>query len=271
MNGEFDELTQKRRKWVEANQENGFDEGIKRLLTDLYPDNAHFIYELLQNAEDAGATTVEFKLDDSRLEFGHDGKRLFSLTDVDSITSIGVSTKRNDPTSIGKFGVGFKAVFAYTNTPEVHSGDYHFRIDDLVVPTAIGMQATAGLELATRFSFPFNNPNKQIKQARNEIEAGLIRLGDNTLLFLRHIHCIRYVLPNSGHGLLFREDGIGGEITIVNRSPSDDTQSHWLRYEKEVAVIDEDGITKTCRIGIAYLLAEEEDKNLNPCSLAAPG
>jgi len=48
-------LTNKRRKWVEANRENGFEEGIVNLLTELYPDNAHFIYELLQNAEDTGA------------------------------------------------------------------------------------------------------------------------------------------------------------------------------------------------------------------------
>ena len=121
MNDEFQQLTIKRSKWVEANQENGFDEGIKRLLTDLYPDNAHFIYELLQNAEDAGASSVKFILNDDRLEFSHDGGRLFSIKDVESITSIGNSTKRDDPTSIGKFGVGFKAVFAYTNTPQVHS------------------------------------------------------------------------------------------------------------------------------------------------------
>ena len=56
----LEELRQKRLKWVEANRENGFDDGIRRLLTELYPDNAHFIYELLQNAEDARATEVRF-------------------------------------------------------------------------------------------------------------------------------------------------------------------------------------------------------------------
>jgi len=52
----LDELYEKRLNWVKANRENGFEDGIKRLLTELYPDNAHFIYELLQNAEDPGAT-----------------------------------------------------------------------------------------------------------------------------------------------------------------------------------------------------------------------
>ena len=30
--------------------------GIRRIVEDLYPDTAHFIYELLQNAEDTGAS-----------------------------------------------------------------------------------------------------------------------------------------------------------------------------------------------------------------------
>ena len=79
---------------------------------------------LLQNAEDTTANTVRFTLSNEDIRFEHNGARFFNLKDVESITSIGVSTKRNDPTNIGKFGVGFKAVFAYTNTPEIHSGEF---------------------------------------------------------------------------------------------------------------------------------------------------
>src|SRR5690625_2406740 len=99
MPGSFDQLRKQRLDWVEANKINRFDTGIKRLLTDLYPDNAHFIYELLQNAEDAGATTVRFTLSDSEIEFEHDGSKVFRLKDVEAITSIGESTKHDDPTS----------------------------------------------------------------------------------------------------------------------------------------------------------------------------
>ncbi len=34
--------------------------GIRKTVEELYPDSAHFIYELLQNAEDTGATKVNF-------------------------------------------------------------------------------------------------------------------------------------------------------------------------------------------------------------------
>ena len=154
------ELQWDRLDWIKASRKNKFDDGIKRLLKDLYPDNAHFIYELLQNAEDAQATEVRFILKEDGVEFEHNGDRLFSIEDVKAITSIGVSAKKDDPTNIGKFGVGFKAVFAYTETPEVASGEFHFRIRDLVVPDTDGLAHCDLGEKETRFSFPFNNPQK---------------------------------------------------------------------------------------------------------------
>ena len=36
--------------------------GIRRIVEDLYPDTAHFIYELLQNAEDTQASEAVFVL-----------------------------------------------------------------------------------------------------------------------------------------------------------------------------------------------------------------
>ena len=256
----LEELRQKRRKWIEANRENNFEEGIKRLLTDLYPDNAHFVYELLQNAEDPRASIVRFTLTGEAVEFEHNGERLFDLRDVESITSIGASTKRDDHTSIGKFGVGFKAVFAYTHTPEIHSGEIHFRIHDLVLPETNGINKPNMGDRETRFTFPFNHPTKRTAQATAEVERTLRALGDNTLLFLTHIRIIEYLLPDGSLGSLERVDHEGGRIEIRARHPGGkDTVSHWLRFQKDVEVIDEDGKTKTCRIAIAYRLVEDED------------
>ena len=52
--------------------------GMKRILADFYPDNAHFIYELLQNAEDTYATKITFELKNDRLIYKHNGKRTFT-------------------------------------------------------------------------------------------------------------------------------------------------------------------------------------------------
>ncbi len=256
----LEELRKKRLKWVEANRENGFEDGIKHLLADLYPDNAHFIYELLQNAEDAKATEVRFILKEDGVEFEHNGGRLFSDEDVEAITSIGISTKKDDPTNIGKFGVGFKAVFAYTETPEVASGEFHFRIRDLVVPDTNGLAHCDLGEKETRFSFPFNNPEKAREKARDEIERNLRRLNESTLLFLNNIRKIEYLLPDSPPGFLERRETDGNRIKILIEHPEDseETSVFFLRFEKEVVVNDEDDKPKSCRIAIAFGLEKPE-------------
>ena len=47
----------------------GIESGLKKLLTELYPDKAHFIFELMQNAEDENASTVCFTLNADGLQF----------------------------------------------------------------------------------------------------------------------------------------------------------------------------------------------------------
>ena len=104
----FEELKEKRQKFIDAAEENNALQGLVSLLTELYPDEAHFIYELLQNAEDAQASEVCFQLYKNGLVFKHNGQKQFTLEDVEAITNIGHGTKKDDPTTIGKFGVGFK-------------------------------------------------------------------------------------------------------------------------------------------------------------------
>src|SRR6266571_417883 len=112
-----------------------------RLIAGLYADRTHFIYELLQNAEDAlarrplwgGSRAVRFTLSQDSLRVTHWGKP-FDNRDVEGICSIGESTK--ELTDIGRFGIGFKSVYAFTDRPEVHSGSEDFAIEDFVFPTA---------------------------------------------------------------------------------------------------------------------------------------
>jgi hypothetical protein len=260
-------ITEKRKKWVEANRENGFDVGLKRLLTDLYPDNAHFIYELLQNAEDAQANEVRFILHEDRTEFEHDGKRLFSHKDVEAITSIGFSTKRDDATRIGKFGVGFKAVFAYTETPQVESGEFCFKICDMVVPEPYGFSRSQSAAKQTRFILPFDSPKKTPEQARNEIERLLKALGATTLLFLTHIRKIEYFLPDSTMGYIERI-GLGAnrfEIRVQLPHELAPAPTWFLKFDKDVKVEEveagaESPKEKICRIAVVFGLNKVEAK-----------
>ena len=61
----------------------------------LYTDKSHFVYELLQNAEDAGATQIRFVQYEDRLEVLHDGHP-FSVKNLQGLCDIGKSDKTDD-------------------------------------------------------------------------------------------------------------------------------------------------------------------------------
>ena len=259
---ELEQLIQKRKNLIKAHQENDFTDGIHALLTDLYPDTAHFIYELLQNAEDMNATVVRFVLDTNGIDFEHNGiKRLFNVADIDAITNIGHNRqKKDDPTSIGKFGVGFKAVFAYTSTPIIHSGDYHFKIIDYFVPEFQGVKKVSTTDRKgvpwTKFSFPFNNPKKPASVAYEECLEGLKALDSSAILFLQSIRKIEYRLPSGDYGYVERIDQASYHVTVVYQRPTaqKESTSKWLRFHKLVDITDDQGKQKKLSIAVAFAL-----------------
>ena len=114
----------------------------KMILSGMYADRTHFIYELLQNAEDAlrrrrdwnGKRAVKFVLSDTVLRVSHFG---IPFTEGDVCSICGIAESEKDITSIGRFGIGFKFVYAFTDCPEIHSGDEHFAIESFVWPKGI--------------------------------------------------------------------------------------------------------------------------------------
>lgn len=119
----------------------------KVLLADSYKESTHFLYELLQNAEDSSERRymksktentfyAKIELYEDRLEFRHNGDP-FDLKDVEGICGIVNTTKTEERGMIGKFGIGFKSVYAYTKTPKIYSGEFSFSISDYVLPNKI--------------------------------------------------------------------------------------------------------------------------------------
>lgn len=241
-------LKQKREEYVRISQENNMWEGTKKILTDMYPDTAHFVYELLQNAEDMHATEVKFILYNDKLVFTHNGsKRDFVYEDIDSITSIGNNTlKKNDLTSIGTFGVGFKAVYTYTSTPEIHSGEYDFRIRDMFVPDPVGVPRTA-TQGVTQFIFPFDHKAKKPEIAVSQIRKALLELDEDSILFLNYIQKIIFRLPNGFLGglqiiekdeVLRRIDKISPAYDDISKTM---TKTYWMKFSKNCSVKTDKG------------------------------
>jgi len=220
--------------------------GIRKIVEDLYPDRAHFIYELLQNSEDKGATEASFALTNGSLRFEHDGAP-FSESDIWGITDIGEGTKLGEEDKIGRFGVGFKAVFAYCETPKIWSPTFSFAITDLVLPTALSPKP--GLNKTTSFEFQFNNPKKNPDDAFTEVRAGLSELAETTLLFLTHLKSISWRIDDAECGEVLRVQHSDNHFEVLtNTGGKTRASSHFLKFDRSV-----DGLQKQ-RVAVAFAL-----------------
>lgn len=105
---------------------------LHAIMGDLYTETERFVFELLQNADDqpeeGKMVNVKLKALDENLLFLHDGKP-FTEADVESISSIGDSTKKRDTEKTGYKGIGFKSVFSDAETVYIDSGNFSFAFD----------------------------------------------------------------------------------------------------------------------------------------------
>ncbi len=233
------------------------------LLADRYDDRTHFIYELLQNAEDAlarrdgwhGSRAVSFDLDRQRLKVSHYGVP-FDERDVAGICGIGESTK--DLTAIGRFGIGFKSVYAFTDRPEVHSGDEDFVVESYVWPVA-----TASVNREAEETVILIPLKPDDSEAMAEIEDGLSRLGASSLLFLREIEEVSWRVNGNKKGHYLRHEAEEAPnvrtVTVVGvEDGKPDVDEEWLVCSREVHRGHEQSVG---HVEVAWSVAQDDEGN----------
>ena len=130
----------------EFGQEEKLTTRLNRLLED-YKDGLAVLKELVQNADDAGATEVKFLYDERTNEDAmtcliDDGMKkcqgaalwvyndaTFKSEDFVNITKLNEATKVHDTAKIGRFGLGFNAVYNLTDVPMFVSKNYFVILD----------------------------------------------------------------------------------------------------------------------------------------------
>lgn len=163
---------------------------LLRLVTQsIYSDDIHYALELIQNAEDEGATQVDFRVTPAHIIVYNDGEP-FDEDDVEAICSIKTGFKKN---KIGFFGIGFKSVFNITDAPHILSGQFSFRIRDCLYPAPV---RRVNRKLARPLPEPeqgalFILPIKRGKDA-SKLAKELETINDRLLLFLTSVQRITF-------------------------------------------------------------------------------
>ena len=130
--------------YTKAGQHEDITQRIRHIVQD-YETNIDIFKELIQNADDAGATEVKFLID-----WRHHPKEsliaeelkewqgpaliaynnaTFSDEDFKSICTVAAETKRKDPLKTGRFGVGFCATYHLTDLPSFISRRFFTMFD----------------------------------------------------------------------------------------------------------------------------------------------
>ena len=250
---------------IRRDNEEEYGKGIGRwgehILANRYDERTHFIFEILQNVEDAlkkrgewnENRSVDFSLSSDGVTISHFGLP-FDEADVRGVCGIAESTK--ELTDIGRFGVGFKSVYAFTDNPEIHSGDEHFTIDSYVWPRAVKERSLQPEQ--TIIYLPFRSDDPSAKEA---VLDGLRGLSLRTLLFLREIESISWSVDDGPSGVYLRDapkyigDDTRKVMLVGQDEDEDDVSEEWIVFSRPVF---NDG-TPAGHVEIAFNLRLSDD------------
>ena len=165
----------------EFGQEEKLTRRLNRLLED-YTDGFSVPKELIQNADDAGATEVRFLYDERTNEDAMtclidegmkecQGPALWVYNDAEfrdedfvNITKLNGGTKEQETEKIGKFGLGFNAVYNLTDVPMFLSRNYFVIFDPNTFYLGKAIKGKPGMKIDT------NKNTKKLRNFRNQFK-----------------------------------------------------------------------------------------------------
>ncbi|MEV0638561.1 hypothetical protein AB0I77_27185 [Streptomyces sp. NPDC050619] len=159
-------------------------EGGQRGAETLSSDRLQVLSEMVQNADDMGASQVRFIWRPKELLIAHDGKGV-RLADILLLGLPWLSGKTSDAEATGRFGIGLATLRALATTWEVHCRPFHVRFADLSI------QAVKPLMVPEQLAGPdwtvFRIPLATGVLSASELFEWFETWNDSSLLFLRHV------------------------------------------------------------------------------------
>jgi hypothetical protein len=248
-----------RREKYKLDDEGTWKKGDDRLLKDLtnavenlskglYEKDVHFLLELIQNAEDNsyGDATPELSFvlldDDPTGTQGADGCLCifnnevgFTEENIESISSVGASTKKKVDGYIGEKGIGFKSVFIVSSAPHIYSNGFAIKFleddPDFVLKYIVPywLESVPKIVRDRGFSTSLLLPLKAGKKP--QIIEYLRGIKAETILFLKKLEGISIETDSAEETLeLLRSRSEAGVTELLVQRPKSEAEvgSYWL-------------------------------------------
>lgn len=204
----------------------------------LSDDRLQGLAELIQNADDLGATGAYFVVDEasSRLLFAHNGTGL-TLHDVLALAVPWLSLKVAESDQLGRYGIGLSTLQSLSDTLEAHEGHFHLRLEAQAL-SALDTDAEwpSGTPVAngTVFAVPFE-PGAVTS---SDLAEWLGTWGEAGLVFLNHLDTVT-LLDGAGDVVarLALQRGDPEELpyergTVARRTVTASDGRAWLVYTR---------------------------------------
>ncbi|NRB25766.1 DUF3883 domain-containing protein [Shewanella sp.] len=226
----------------------------------LYSKDVHFVFELIQNAEDNhyadGVTPkLHFELleEDPTGTEGTNGclaifnnETGFNIKNIKAISSIGKSTKAGckDAGYIGEKGIGFKSVFSVSPSPHIFSNGYHFLFKDkddvaglgYIIPYWVDNTPAIVQERLSTYTTCILLPLRadSERDIQQKIRHELNNLDASILLFLNKLN--ELTVKVDGKLRRYSKQVDGKVTTLVNQQGNSSVSADYLVSRKSVDV-----------------------------------
>ncbi len=236
-----------------------YDNALKILSEQLYSKDIHFIFELIQNAEDnhyredvVPELSFELLSHDPTNTPGCNGCLViknnevgFNINNIKAISSIGKSTKANqkDAGYIGEKGIGFKSVFVVSPAPHILSNGFKIKFLKDDPKTGLGYIVPYWLENDltdfvsdnyTTLLLPLQDKQGSETRMIDKVQNELSKLSAELVLFLRKLKKLSIKTPSYFANYHLAKEGEYVELNV--QSSNGDTTSKYLLKNKVIDV-----------------------------------
>ncbi|MEQ8678080.1 MAG: hypothetical protein RLP44_23100 [Aggregatilineales bacterium] len=232
-----------------------------------YIGHQAIISELLQNADDAGSSTVSLHFRPDRLEIHNNS--YFTEADWNNIVEVASGGKHDEEGKIGTFGTGFISVYHITDQPEIFSSGLHITLNPLN-DDPNPRQHPIGQ--TTVFHFPWRTKESELSRRIESRVWDVERIHEflevacqfipEAFLFLRHVRQIDVFddehLFVSIRRTKIEEPSIENHIKEVWQIEQDGQSQRWLYYHSEIQHATPGNLKiKDRRVSIAFPLTDQ--------------